>query len=392
VIVEADGGSRGNPGPSAYGALLKDAETGELIAERGEQIGVATNNVAEYRGLIAGLELAAEHAPEAEIEVRMDSKLVVEQMAGHWKIKHPSMKPLAIEANRLAPIGTTFTWVPRAENAHADRLANEALDGIRDADGLRSPGAGAAPTGSRAAATPRSAARREKAAATEPKRGWGPEGTKPTTLVLVRHGVTDHTLGKLFSGGLSSSNPPLNDEGRDQARATGEWLAPLSGTFDALISSPVRRTRETAEILAQFFDLEIDEEPGVAEMEFGSWDGMSFTEVHAKFPDEIASWLGDLESAPHGGESFRAVEKRVLEGRDRMVSTYAGQTVVVVSHVTPIKTLVADALGAPLDAVYRMELAPASVTVISYFNGGPDGDLPMANLRLYNGRPTEVFG
>ncbi len=119
---------------------------------------------------------------------------------------------------------------------------------------------------------------------------------------------------------------------------------------------------------------------------------MSFTEVHEKYPDEISSWLGDLESAPHGGESFRAVEKRVLEGRDRIVAAYAEKTVVAVSHVTPIKTLVAHALGAPLEAVYRMELAPASVTVISYFNGGPDGDIPMANLRLYNGRPTEVFG
>ena len=221
-----------------------------------------------------------------------------------------------------------------------------------------------------------------------PERGWGPAERTPTTLVLVRHGVTDHTKGKLFSGGLASANPPLNDEGREQARATGEWLAPLAGTFDALVSSPVRRTRETAEILAAFFDLEIEEEPGIAEMEFGTWDGMSFTEVHEKFPDEMSAWLGDLESAPHGGESFRAVEKRVLEGRDRIVASYAGQTVVAVSHVTPIKTLVADALGAPLEAVYRMELAPASVTVISYFQGGPDGDLPMANLRLYNGRPT----
>ena len=175
----------------------------------------------------------------------------------------------------------------------------------------------------------------------EPKRGWGPPRGKPTTLVLVRHGVTDATQGKLFSGGLGSSNPPLNDEGREQARATGKWLAPLSGTFDALVSSPVRRTRETAEILAEFLDLEIEEEHGIAEMEFGTWDGMSFTEVHEKWPDELGSWLGDLESAPHGGESFRVVEKRVLEGRDRMVASYAGQTVVVVSHVTPIKTLVA---------------------------------------------------
>ncbi|MEO7351644.1 MAG: histidine phosphatase family protein, partial [Marmoricola sp.] len=301
----------------------------------------------------------------AEIEVRMDSRLVVEQMSGRWKIKHPAMKPLAAQAGRLAPSGTTYTWVPRGENAQADRLANEALDGSGSAGG--------------------------PATATT-ARGWGPKHTSPTTLVLVRHGVTAHTIGKLFSGGLASANPPLNDEGREQARATGEWLAPLSGTFDALVSSPVRRTRETAEILAPFFDLEIEEEPGIAEMEFGTWDGMSFTEVHAQFPDEISAWLGDLESAPHGGESFRAVEKRVLEGRDRIVSTYAGRTVVAVSHVTPIKTLVADALAAPLEAVYRMELAPASVTVISYFQAGPNGDIPMANLRLYNGRPTGVFG
>jgi ribonuclease H / adenosylcobalamin/alpha-ribazole phosphatase len=401
VIVEADGGSRGNPGPSAYGAVLKDADTGEVIAERSESIGVATNNVAEYRGLIAGLELAAEHAPDADIEVRMDSKLVVEQMAGNWKIKHPSMKPLAAEANRLAPPGTTYTWVPRAENAHADRLANEALDaeprGGAEAAVVSSSGATRTDT-SAASATPRaegeSGANPEpKGSGTNDKRGWGPPGgAKPTTFILVRHGVTDHTTDKRFSGGLASKNPPLNDEGREQARATGEWLAPLAGTFDALVSSPVLRTRQTAEILAEFFDLEIEEEPGIAEMEFGTWDGMSFTEVHEKHPDEISSWLGDLESAPHGGESFRAVEKRVLEGRDRMMAAYAGKTAVVVSHVTPIKTLVADALGAPLEAVYRMELAPASVSVISYFRVGADQEIPMANLRLFNARPTEIFG
>ncbi len=132
VIIEADGGSRGNPGPSAYGAVLKDAETGEVIAEDGTTIGVATNNVAEYSGLIAGLKLAELYAPGADIEVRMDSKLVVEQMSGRWKIKHPGMRPLAMEANQLAPFGTTYTWVPREQNKHADRLANEALDGKRD--------------------------------------------------------------------------------------------------------------------------------------------------------------------------------------------------------------------------------------------------------------------
>lgn len=129
VVVEADGGSRGNPGNAAYGAVLKDADTGAVIAERGERIGVATNNVAEYRGLIAGLQLYRQHADGAALEVRMDSKLVVEQMSGRWKIKHPSMRPLALEANALAPAGTAYVWVPRAQNAHADLLANLALDG-----------------------------------------------------------------------------------------------------------------------------------------------------------------------------------------------------------------------------------------------------------------------
>ncbi len=377
VVVEVDGGSRGNPGPSAYGAVLKDAASGAVIAEAAEAIGLATNNVAEYRGLIAGLELAARDAPGATVEVRMDSKLVVEQMSGRWKVKHASMRPLFEQAKALAPAGTTYTWIPRAENAHADRLVNLALDRPESA-----PPTAAAEGGSDGDSH---GERRGES------RGWGPR-SRPTTIVLVRHGVTDHTIGKLFSGGLASANPPLNDEGREQVRATGEWLAPLAGTFDALVSSPVRRTRETAEILAELLGLEIEEEPAIAEMEFGTWDGMSFTEVHERYPDEIASWLGDLESAPHGGESFREVEKRVLEGRDRIVSSFAGRTVVAVSHVTPIKTLVSDALGAPLEAVYRMELAPASVTVISYFNAGPDGEIPMANLRLYNGRPTEIFG
>ena len=180
-----------------------------------------------------------------------------------------------------------------------------------------------------------------------PKRGWGPARGNPTTLVLVRHGVTDSTLGKLFSGGLGSSNPPLNQEGLAQARATAEWLAPMAETFDALVSSPVRRTHETAEVLGRLFGLEIETEDGIAEMEFGSWDGMSFADVHEQFPDELSSWLGDLDAAPHGGESMRTVEKRVLAGRDRIVSAHPGQTVVAVSHVTPIKTLVADALTAP---------------------------------------------
>jgi probable phosphoglycerate mutase len=130
LIVEADGGSRGNPGPAGFGAVVRDPVTGELLREISDSIGTATNNVAEYSGLIAGLRAAAEIAPGADVEARMDSKLVVEQMSGRWQIKHQNLRSLARTAQDAAARlgGVRYTWVPRARNAHADRLANEAKD------------------------------------------------------------------------------------------------------------------------------------------------------------------------------------------------------------------------------------------------------------------------
>jgi ribonuclease HI len=130
LAVEADGGSRGNPGPAGYGAVVRDARTGEVLAEVSEPIGRATNNVAEYSGLLAGLRAAAKVAPGADTEVAMDSRLVVEQMSGRWKIKHPDLRSLAEQASQAArALGqVTYTWVPRERNTHADRLANQAMD------------------------------------------------------------------------------------------------------------------------------------------------------------------------------------------------------------------------------------------------------------------------
>ncbi len=371
VQIEADGGSRGNPGPAAYGAVLFDADTREVIAERAETIGVATNNVAEYRGLIAGLELFHEHAPEAELEVRMDSKLVVEQMSGRWKIKHPDMRPLAMQANRLAPPGTTYTWIPREQNTHADRILNEALD-------RAAANPAQVPTGS----SNREAATTREEPGEKPKRGWSPD-QPTTTLVLVRHGVTSHTVDKRFSSGLGGSNPGLTDEGRAQMRATADWLAPLADGIDVVVSSPVKRTHESAEIIGARLERPVLTDDGLAEMEFGTWDGLTFAEIQERHPDELDRWLGSLDEAPGGGESFRVVEKRVLGSLERLLSEYAGQTVLAVSHVTPIKVLVAHALSAPLEAVYRMEMAPASVTVLSFFADGH------ASLRMFNARPTD---
>jgi ribonuclease HI/rhodanese-related sulfurtransferase len=109
--------------------VVRDAETGAVLDEVAAAIGVATNNVAEYSGLLAGLRAAAEIDPGASVEVRMDSKLVVEQMSGRWKIKHEDMRRLALNARDvLPPAQVRYTWVPRERNTHADRLANAAMD------------------------------------------------------------------------------------------------------------------------------------------------------------------------------------------------------------------------------------------------------------------------
>ena len=129
LIIEADGGSRGNPGPAAYGCLVKDAQTNEVLFKEGKTLGVTTNNVAVYSGLVAALAAAHEIDPTAQIEVRMDSKLVVEQMSGNWKIKHENMKGLVEKArNAFAQSQVKYVWVPREDNLAADTLLNIALD------------------------------------------------------------------------------------------------------------------------------------------------------------------------------------------------------------------------------------------------------------------------
>lgn len=386
VVVEADGGSRGNPGPAAYGAVLRDAATGTVLAEDARTLGVATNNVAEYSGLVAGLALAAEHAPGARVEVRMDSKLVVEQMSGRWRIKHPDMQVLAAQARDLAPAGTTYTWVPRAQNSHADRLANEALDGKRSGvtvaggsvPGGSVPG-GSVPGGSvpgdQVADEPESAIEEAESPAT----GLG----QPTTIVLVRHGVTHHTTGRRFSGGLAGDNPALSEEGRAQAAEVAAWLTELKDSVDVVVASPVRRTRETADIIAASLGLAVEEEPAFAEMEFGEWDGLSFTEVAERDKERLEAWFADMAAAPPGGESFVVVQERVLAGLARLLETHAGRTVVLVSHVTPIKTLVAHALDAPLETLFRMELAPAAVSVLAFYADPRTGE-QKGSMRFFN--------
>jgi probable phosphoglycerate mutase len=128
VVAYIDGGARGNPGPAGYGVRI-EAPDGTLIEEFGDSIGVATNNVAEYRALIAALEWGRARGHKA-IHVRSDSLLIVQQMRGQFKVKHPGLQTLYAKARLLAhEIGrVTFEHVGRALNTHADRLANKAMD------------------------------------------------------------------------------------------------------------------------------------------------------------------------------------------------------------------------------------------------------------------------
>ena len=133
LVIEADGGSRGNPGESGSGAIVLDPVTGEVLAEISLYGGIASNNVAEYKGMIAGVSRAIEIDRDAELLVRLDSKLIVEQMMGRWKIKHPSMAELAAVAREvLTGTPVRFEWIPREINTRADKLANLAMDLKRD--------------------------------------------------------------------------------------------------------------------------------------------------------------------------------------------------------------------------------------------------------------------
>ncbi|MFJ9414388.1 bifunctional RNase H/acid phosphatase [Streptomyces sp. NPDC101227] len=385
-IVEADGGSRGNPGPAGYGAVVLDPATGEALAEAAEFIGTATNNVAEYKGLVAGLRAAHALDPEATVHVRMDSKLVVEQMSGRWKIKHPDMKPLAAAAQKVFPPDrVTYEWIPRAKNKHADRLANEAMDAGKNGkqwEPRDSTAALAAPARSAAArAADEAAEAAEAAEATEaagPQAGWGaPDLGVPATFVLLRHGETALTPEKRFSGS-GGGDPELSAVGRRQAEATAAALA-ARGTVQAVVSSPLRRCRETAGAVAARLGLEVRIEEGLRETDFGAWEGLTFAEVRERFPEDLDAWLGSAKAAPTGGgESFATVARRVSVARDKLIARYTGKTVLLVTHVTPIKTLVRLALGAPPESLFRMELSAASLSAVAYY---ADGN---ASLRLLN--------
>ncbi|BCJ60986.1 bifunctional RNase H/acid phosphatase [Micromonospora endophytica] len=388
VLVEADGGARGNPGPAGYGAVVRDSATGAVLAERSEAIGTATNNVAEYRGLIAGLTAAAELGAD-EVQVKMDSKLVVEQMSGRWQIKHPGLRPLAAEAARLVGRFTAvrFEWIPRDRNTHADALANAAMDaaaaaGVATAD-VASPRlvepprnlSGPQPAGGGAA---RVAAHAESPGAdlTNAPVSWEPRPSfTATRLILVRHGETEYTEQGRYSG---RGDIALSPKGQDQVRATATRVATLAPDAAAVISSPLTRCTATAAAIAGALgDVPVRRDDDLIECDFGAWEGRTFADVREHWAGELDAWLASPRVAPPDGESFAEVATRCARVIERVCTAYPGQTVILVSHVSPIKLMLRDALAATDAFLHRLYLDAAGISV---FDRWPDGGLAVRTV------------
>jgi probable phosphoglycerate mutase len=354
LIIEADGGSRGNPGVSGAGAVVIDASTGDILKQISENVGVATNNVAEYSALIFALEAAYEIDPAAQVLVRMDSKLVVEQMSGRWKIKHPDMLSLGARVQKLiAGKNVEFVWIPREQNVLADELANKAMDG-----------------------EPAAAAAAVEFNQVAPSSIRAPESSvaEATTLIMVRHGRTALTESRKISGG-DGENPDLSELGQKDASDVATELSKIgnSGAFGflskpvAVVHSPIKRASQTASKIAERLQIGQIELADLREIGFGDWDGLTNEELFVAHEKQYQSWRGSYDIAPPNGESLKDFDVRVNRSLDFLLDKFAGQTVVVVAHVMPIRGLLRIANDAAIAGFWRVDLGPASISIARFW-------------------------
>ena len=503
VSMFCDGGSRGNPGVAGSGSVVY-GEGGETLAEIAYVVGAkASNNVAEYHGLLRGLEAARDLGATA-VDVSMDSKLVVEQMTGRWKIKHPDMQALAREARTLAQgfDQVTYTWVPRAKNAKADELSNVAMDAAaKDGtprvvetaeEALAATVADPAKAAAQAHETRTSEAKTHEVASpahwsdakaprtrfvllrhgqtehsaqrrysgtsdpelteighTQAKRAadavahmgridaiisspqrraqqtaqycaaalglaeseietaekaraataagpakaaaqaheaqsheaqsheakthevaspahWSDAKAPRTRFVLLRHGQTEHSAQRRYSG---TSDPELTEIGHAQAKRAAAAVARM-GQIDAIISSPQRRALQTAQYCAAALGLaesEIETADGLKEMAFGDFEGLTRDEAIERFGDEVGAWEASPSKSPPKGESLTALHRRVTRERLKLQEAHEGQTVLVVTHMTPIKSVIRQALGTNAETFKHIFLDLASVSVVEFY-------------------------
>ena len=365
VAVFTDGGSRGNPGVAGSGAVVY-GEAGETLAEIVYVVGAkSSNNVAEYHGLLRGLEAAADLGA-TEVAVSMDSKLVVEQMNGRWKIKHPDMQKLAVQARKLA--GTfervTYTWVPRAKNKKADELSNLAMDAA-EKDGTPrivggAEGASAKRTDAKRTDAPQKNADAPHAAALV----HGATDTPRTRFILLRHGQTAHSAEHRLSG---TSNPELTELGKEQARRAAESLRSL-GPIDAIVASPQTRAQQTAQAAADALGFDTFETiDGFREIDFGDFEGLTREEARKKDGEACAAWESSISKAPPNGESITALHRRVTRARLKLQEQREGQTILVVTHMMPIKSVIRQGLGAGAEVFTHSFLDLASISVVDFW-------------------------
>ncbi|MGA9690106.1 MAG: histidine phosphatase family protein, partial [Pseudonocardiaceae bacterium] len=189
----------------------------------------------------------------------------------------------------------------------------------------------------------------------------------PTRLLMLRHGQTEHSGQRRYSG---RGDLPLTELGQRQAAAAAARLARTDGVA-AVVSSPLLRARQTAQPVAGVLGVPMTVHDGLIETDFGAWEGLTFAEASARDPELHTRWLTDTSLAPPGGESMDAVHRRVRRVRDQLIAEHGAATVIVVSHVTPIKALLRMALDAGPSLLHRLHLDLASLSVAEFYYDGP---------------------
>jgi broad specificity phosphatase PhoE len=203
---------------------------------------------------------------------------------------------------------------------------------------------------------------------------WTGQAGTPTRLLLLRHGQTEFSVQRRYSG---RGDPELTPLGHAQAAGAAARLARVPG-IAAVLTSPLLRARQTAGAVAEATGAPLVVRERLVETDFGEWEGLTFAEARTRDAQRHGEWLGSEEVAPPGGESFAAVGRRVEVERAELVQEHPGATLVLVSHVTPIKMLLRDALQAGPGVLYRLHLDLAALSIVDFY---PDGG---ASVRLVN--------
>ncbi len=349
IFVYCDGASRGNPGPASYGVHIEDSN-GQTIVDFGEGLGDQTNNFAEYQGVIAALRYltATEYR---NVTIRLDSKLVVEQLSGRWKVKSPDIRELVAEASELlGAFDVKLEWIPREQNTIADGLANLALD---QGDFQTSE-----------ASLPLSAI--------QPRSIRAPRQTvEPTTLVVIRHGSTASTEANLIAGG-DGEDPPLSELGNREAALAASAVSGLLEYYalpaiSRIVHSPMARTSQTAAAISRELGLGAENESRLVEIGFGDWEGISMTELEVDSSSDVAAWRNSVTSKPPKGESIQELEARVSGAITELISGSQGKTVAIVTHMMPTRAIARMAQASNDQTNWNINFAPCGISIYRFY-------------------------